>query len=131
MYLKTINLAMMECMRAYDAVRSIEPSCVGTQASVGRQPSVFGKPGANGPLWDVAVKSPAENGLRVRERVTEVECGDGLKHEFEGISFVLPWRASKAVQTLAAAKNLQRLETVAAFAFFDGVLAAAFGTGWV
>ena len=122
---------MMECMRTYDAVRRIELSGFGTQASIGGQRSVFGKPGTDSALRNVSVKSPAENGLRVRERVTEVECGDGLKHEFEGISFVLPWRAGKAVQTLAAAKNLQRLETVAAFAFFDGVLAAAFGTGWV
>ena len=127
MHLKTIDLAMMERMRAYDAVRRIEPSCVGTQASVGRQPSVFGKPGADGPLRDVAVKSSAEDGLRIRERVTEVERGDGLEHEFEGIGFVLPWRAGEAVQALAAAKNLQRLETVSAFALFGSILAAAFG----
>jgi hypothetical protein len=131
MHLKTIDLAMMERMRAYDAVRRIVPSCVGTQASVGRQPSVFGKPGADGPLRDVAVKSSAEDGLRIRERVTEVERGDGLEHEFEGIGFVLPWRAGEAVQALAAAKNLQRLETVAALALLDGVLAGASGTSWV
>jgi len=131
MHLKTINLAMMECVRAYDAVRRIELSCLGTQASVGRQRSVFRKPGADGPLRDVAVKPPAENVLRLRERVTEVECGDGLEHEFEGIGFVFSWRAGEAVQALGATIYLEGLETVSAFAFFGSVLAAAFGTGWV
>ena len=101
------------------------------QASVGRERSVFGNPGADRPFRDVAVKSPAENGLGLRERVTEVECGDGLEHEFEGIGFVFSWRAGEAVQALGATIYLERLETVSAFAFFRSVLAPAFGTGWV
>ena len=101
------------------------------QASVGRERSVFGNPGADRPFRDVAVKSPAENGLGLRERVTEVECGDGLEDELGRIGFVFSWRAGEAVQALAATINLERLETVSAFAFFDSVLAPAFGTGWV
>jgi hypothetical protein len=75
MYLKAINLEMMECMRTYDAVGRIELPCSGPQACVGGQQSVFGKPGADGTLRDLSVKPPAENGLRFRERVAEVECG--------------------------------------------------------
>jgi hypothetical protein len=108
-HLKTINLAMMECMRANDAVRRVEASSLGAQASVGRQRSVFGKPGADGSLRDTAVKSPAEDGLRFCERVTEVECGNGLKHEPEGVGFIPPRRAGKAVQAFRATKDLQRL----------------------
>ena len=72
-----------------------------------------------------------DNPTYIRERVTEVECGDGLEDELERIGFVFSWRAGEAVQALAATINLERLETVSAFAFFDSVLAPAFGTGWV
>jgi len=35
MHLKAINLAMMKCLRTYDAVDRIELPCSGAQASVG------------------------------------------------------------------------------------------------
>jgi hypothetical protein len=54
-----------------------------------------------------------------------IERGYRLKYDPEGVSFVLPRRAGEAMQAFCATKDLQNLQTVSAFAFFDCVLASA------
>ena len=68
------------------------------------------------------MKAPAKNGLRFRDGMTSVECGDGLEDCLEGVALVLACVSEdKAMETLAALVHLERTHAIAAPAFTDGI----------
>jgi len=71
--LKALDLLVMKCMGAYDGIGAEEFSACTAQAGVGGERSVFGEPGADGARRNVAVEALAQEPLRFRERVAEVE----------------------------------------------------------
>src|SRR5882762_11827376 len=63
----------------------------------------------------------AQECLRLRERVTEVEHGNAVADDFERIGLVLGGGAGETVQAFCALKDLQGLQAVAAFASLSGI----------
>jgi hypothetical protein len=129
MHLETVDLLMMECVRAYESFRPEEFSACKSETGVRGEWAVFFKPGADCALWGLAVVSPAHDPLRFGKGVAEIECGDGFENDVKRIRLVLACASGEAMQTFGAAKHLQDLQTVAAHAFLDGELAAASGAG--
>ena len=131
MYLEAIDLLVMKCMGAYDGIGTKEFPARTAQAGVGGEWSVFGEPGADGALWNVAMEALAQETLRLGERVAEVERGGALEDDFQQIGSVLSGCTGEAVETFGALEDLQYLQTVAALPFLDGVRTAAGWTDWV
>ena len=73
MQLETVDLLMMEGMRADDSFRSEEFSAGKPKTRICGQWRVFVEPGTNGALRDLAMISPAHDSLRLGEGVAEVE----------------------------------------------------------
>jgi hypothetical protein len=71
--LKAVDLLVMKRMGAYDGIGAKEFSACTAQAGVGGKRSVFGEPGADGTDRNVAVEALAQEPLRFRERIAEVE----------------------------------------------------------
>ena len=68
------------------------------------------------------MKAPAKNGLRFRDGMTSVECGDGLEDCLEWVALVLACVSEgKPMETLAALVHLERTHAIAALAFADRV----------
>jgi len=73
--------------------------------------------GANGAVGNVAMEALAQECLRLRERVTEVEHGNAVADDFERIGLVLGGGAGETVQH-SVIERLQGLQALPAFAFF-------------
>ncbi len=73
MQLETVDLLMMESMRAQESFGPEEFSALKPETGVRRERTVFVQPGTDGALGDLAVISPAQDSLRLGERVAEVE----------------------------------------------------------
>ena len=71
--LKAVDLLVMKCMGAYDGIGTKEFSARTAQAGVSGEWSVDVEPGADGAHRNVAVQALAQEPLRFRERVAEVE----------------------------------------------------------
>ena len=68
------------------------------------------------------MEAPAKNGLRFRDGITSVECGDGLEDCLEWVALVLACVSeAKPMQALAALVHLERTHAIAALAFTDGI----------
>ena len=73
MHLETVDLLMMEGMRAYESFGREESSACKSETGVRRERTVFVEPGTNGALGDLAMVSPTHDSLRLGEGVAEVE----------------------------------------------------------
>ena len=131
MQLETVDLLMMEGMRAYESFRPKEFSACKSETGVCGERAVFFKPGADCALRDLAMIPPAHDPLCLGEGVAEVECGDGFENDFERIRLIFACGPREAMQTFGAAKHLQDLQTVAAHTFLNGELASAYGAGGI
>src|SRR5229473_6563410 len=131
MQLETVDLLMMEGMRADESFGPEESSACKSETGVRGEWAVFFKPGADCALWDLAVVSPAHDPLRFGKGVAEIECGDGFENEVKRIRLVLTCGNGEAMQTFGAPKHLQDLQTVAAHTFLNGELASADGAGGI
>jgi hypothetical protein len=72
-YLKSIDLLMMEGVRADDGFGGEELPAGGTQSGIGRERSVFCEPGADGALRDLSVVALSQKLLGLGEGVAEGE----------------------------------------------------------
>ncbi len=74
------------------------------------------------------MEAPAKNGLRFRDGMTSVECGDGLEDCLEWVALVLACVSEgKPMETFAALVHLERTHAIAALAFTDGIRTLALG----
>jgi len=74
------------------------------------------------------VEAPAENGSSVGDGVAEIEGGDGIEDESEGIGSILAGFASEAVQAFRALEELQCSQAISALASSCSRLAVALRT---
>ena len=125
MQLETVDLLMMEGMRAYESFGPEHFSASKPETRVRRERAVFVQPGADCALWDLAMVSPAHDSLCFGQGVAKIECRDAFENDVERICLVLARSAGEPMQTFGATKYLQDLQTVATHAFLDGELAGA------
>src|SRR5437870_4061785 len=131
MHLETVDLLMMEGMRADESFGPKKFSACKTETRVRRERTVFFQPGADSSLWDLAMIPPAHDPLRFGKGVAKIECRDTFENDPERIRLVFACGTRETMQTFGAAKHLQDLKTVAAHTFLDGDLAGAGGAGGI
>ncbi len=73
MDLESVDLLMVECMRANDVLGTEEFLSRSAEPRVGSERPVFGHPGGDRALRDVAVESLAQDSLHFSHRVAQVE----------------------------------------------------------
>jgi hypothetical protein len=127
MQLETVDLLMMEGMRAYESFGPEHFSSSKPETRVRRERAVFVQPGTNSALWDLAMVSPAHDSLCFGQGVAKIECRDAFENESEWVGLVLACCSGETMQAFGATKHLQGLQTVAAHTFLDGELAGAVG----
>ena len=127
MHLETVDLLMMEGMRADKSVGPEESSACKTETRVRRERTVFVEPGTNSTVRNLTMVSPAHDSLCFCEGVAEIEGRNAFENDVERICFILACGTREAMQTFGATKHLQGLQTVAAHTFLDGELASAGG----
>ena len=77
------------------------------------------------------MRTLADDALRIRHRMAEVERRDRVKNILQGIGFVSSGSAREPVLAFVALKNLKRLQTVSSLPLSNGVLRMAFRTDGV
>lgn len=73
MHLETVDLLMMEGMRAYESFGPEESSACKSESGVCRERTVLVEPGTDSALRNPAMISPAHDSLRLGEGIAEVE----------------------------------------------------------
>ena len=73
MQLETVDLLMMEGMRADEGFGPEEFSACKPETGVRRERTVFVEPGTNSAFGDLAMVSPTHDSLRLGEGVAEVK----------------------------------------------------------
>ena len=75
------------------------------------------------------MEAATEDGSSVGDGIAEIEGGDGIKDELEGIGSILAGFAGEAVQTFRALEELQGSQAISALASSCSRFAAALRTG--
>ena len=75
------------------------------------------------------MESAAQNGSSVGDTVAEIEGGDGIEDEFEGIVSILAGFTGEAVQAFRALEEPQRSQAISALASSCSRFAVALRTG--
>ena len=74
------------------------------------------------------MEAPAEDGSSVGDGVAEIESGDGIEDEFEGIGSILAGFTGEAVEAFRALEELQCSQAISALASSCSRLAVALRT---
>jgi len=75
------------------------------------------------------VEAPTQDGSSVGDGVAEIEGGDGIEDEFEGIGSILAGFTGEAVQAFRALEELQCSQAISALASSCNRFAVALRTG--
>ena len=107
MYLEAVHLPVSEETAHDNRARIKQFFAGGAETGVGRGTSVRGQPGVDGTVGNIHVEATAEDGSSVGDGVAEIEGGDGVEDEFEGIGSILAGFTGEAVQAFRALEELQ------------------------
>ena len=88
-----------------------------------------GQPGVDGAIGNIHVEAATEDGSSVGDGVAEIEGGDGVEDEFEGIGSILAGFSGEAMQAFRALEELQCSQAISALASSCSRLALALRTG--
>ena len=128
MYLEAVHLPVFE-ETAHDNRAWIKQLFAGcTQSRVRRDAPIGGQPGVDGAVGNIHVKAATQDGSSVGDGVAEIEGGDGIEDEFEGIGSILAGFPGEAVQAFRALEELQCSQAISALASSCSRLAVALRT---
>ena len=126
MHLEPIHLLVIEVDGMDECSGIVLLSRGRAQTGVRGELFVLGEPRTDGAFGYFSMEAPAQLLLRLGEGIAEVEGGECFENGLERVGLILSCVSrGEAVQAFAAFVDLKRLHSVAALAFFDGVLGAA------
>ena len=129
MYLEAVHLPVFQ-ETAHDNRARIKQLFAGrTQSRVSREASVCGQPGVDCTVGNIHVEAATQAGSCVGDGVAEIEGGDGIEDEFEGIGSILAGFTGEAVQAFRALEELQSSQAISALASSCSRRAVALRTG--
>src|SRR5439155_14363335 len=106
--LEPVDLLMVKSETADDRVRVEKFLPCGAQPCVGGERLIRFKPSSDRPLGHLKACPLAEDSLRIRQRVAEVERGNSVKNGIEGVGLALARFGGESDQAFSALKYLQR-----------------------
>jgi len=106
-YLEAVHLPVFQETAHDDRARIKQLFAGSAETGVGRGTSVGGQPGVDGAIGNIHVEAATEDGSSVGDGVAEIEGGDGIEDELEGIGSILAGCASEAVQAFRTLEKLQ------------------------
>ena len=128
MCLEAVHLPMLEETAYDDRARIKQFFAGGAETGVGRETSVGGQPGVDRAVGNIHVEAAAQDGSSVGDGVAEVEGGDGIQDEFQGIGSTLAGLTGEEMQAFRALEELQCSQAISALASSCSRLAVALRT---
>ena len=129
MYLEAVHLPVFEETAHDDRARIKQLFTDRAETGVGRGTSVGGQPGVDRTIRNIHVEAAAQAGSSVGDGVAEIEGGDGIEDEFEGIGSILAGFSGEAMQAFRAPEELQCSQAISALTSSCSRLAVALRTG--